>query len=143
MSKFQAMHKYVAVFFVLFAYHDSLLTHGRKIKALNTDTTLKSLKTNVNVPNPTTSGTSILSNNRETSFGDTDAFRPTTPGSSPGVGHRNFAGKQEDMKAMVVVQSPDVKVYVSEKSKNDISPATLGHSHGVGHSHQYKNGNLN
>ncbi|CAL0312800.1 unnamed protein product [Lupinus luteus] len=144
MGKCQAMHKYVAVFLVLFTCHDSLLTHGRKIKPLNTDTTLNPLKTNVNVPNPTTSSEArILSNNEETSFGDTNAFRPTTPGSSPGVGHKIFAGEQEDMKAMVLVQSPDVKVNMSERSKNDILPTTPGHSNGVGHSHQYKSGNLN
>ncbi|OIW07648.1 hypothetical protein TanjilG_17663 [Lupinus angustifolius] len=142
MGKFQAIHKYVAVFLVLFACHDSLLTHGRKIK-VNTDATIKPLKTNVNVPNPTTSlATRILSSNKETSFGNTDAFRPTTPGSSPGVGHRKFAG-EEHMKAMVVVQSPDVEVYVTERSKNDIPPTTPGHKNSVGHSHQYKNGNLN
>ncbi|KAF1862619.1 hypothetical protein Lal_00013380 [Lupinus albus] len=67
------------------------------------------------------------------------AFRPTSPGDSPGVGHKSV-GEDEDMKAVVVVQSPDVRVHVNDETKNGFKPTNPGHSPGVGHSYQNKNG---
>ncbi|KAK7251065.1 hypothetical protein RIF29_33940 [Crotalaria pallida] len=142
----QAMHKYIVVFLTLFACHDSLLTHGRKIKPLNSNTNLKPLETRVNIPTPSLEKKvdspmmpKLSVATLGTSGADTNAFRPTTPGSSPGVGHKKFGG--EDLKAMVVVQSPNVKVHVTEGSKNDFAPTTPGHSPGVGHAYQNKIGN--
>lgn len=147
------MHKYFAVFLALVACHGSLPTHGRKIKPLIEDTHYKPtsfpplMKTSIgNVPSQSSSEKKVASFG-DSAGADTNAFRPTTPGSSPGVGHRKFAGEDnnKDMKEVVVVQSPDVKVYVtsSEGSKNAFKPTVPGPSPGVGHVHQNKNGQLN
>ncbi|XP_061361875.1 precursor of CEP9-like [Gastrolobium bilobum] len=155
MVKFQAMHKYFAVFLVLVTFHGSLLTHARKIKPLHTNTmmllednaqpTLPPLKTSVNVPTPSSENkveSPMLPKYGAASYGDsgsdTNAFRPTTPGSSPGVGHRNFAGEDNNMKAVVVVKSPDVEVSMTE-GINDFRPTEPGNSPGVGHPYQHKN----
>ncbi|KAE9597606.1 hypothetical protein Lal_00008594 [Lupinus albus] len=126
MGKFQAMHKYFAVVFTLVACNDSLLTQGRNIKPLNTDTTL--------LTSP------IIPKYEVASFvyskTDINAFRPTSPGDSPGIGHK-YA---EEMKEMVVIQSPDVRVHVNEGTKNDFKPTDPGHSPGVGHAFQNRNG---
>jgi hypothetical protein len=150
MGEFQAMQKYFAIFLVLVTYHILLPTQARKIKPLIEDNpkfTSTSLKTAVNVPSPTFKkkvNLPLTPNHGVTSIGDssgyTNAFRPTTPGSSPGVGHRKFAGEVKDMK---VVHSPNVKVFVTSKgSKNAFKPAYPSHSPGVGH-HQSTNGRLN
>ncbi|KAK7263117.1 hypothetical protein RJT34_30702 [Clitoria ternatea] len=152
MGKFQAMHKYFAVFLALVACHNSLVTHGRKIKSsnqhyssLNTQTVavesqrnphtiLPPLKPSSNVP------TASSYKNLNTDIGDssnTNAFQPTTPGTSPGVGHRNIEGN--NVKAMVAVQSSDVEVPVTA----GFQPTDPGHSPGVGHSHQNKIGQSN
>ena len=152
MGKFQATLKYLAIFLALVTCNDCHLTYGRKIKPLNqrsllnTHTiklevnphpTLPPLKTSVHVPTPSSEKKFDSSMNYDTAgFGDsgaayTNAFQPTTPGSSPGVGHKKFAGEDKDVKAMVAVQSPDVKVFVN------------GFSPGVGHAYPNKNGQLN
>ncbi|OIV93765.1 hypothetical protein TanjilG_07668 [Lupinus angustifolius] len=69
---------------------------------------------------------------------DISAFRPTSPGDSPGVGHR--FEEYGDMKGVVVVQSPNVRVHVNEETKNGFKPTQPGHSPGVGHAYQNKNG---
>ncbi|OIW20703.1 hypothetical protein TanjilG_21036 [Lupinus angustifolius] len=136
MGKFQAMHKYFAVLFTLVACNDSLLTQARNIKPLNTDTTLiTSSKIKLNSPmKPKYEVANFVY-----SKSDINAFRPTSPGDSPGIGHKS-AEEGEDMKAMVVVQSPDVRVHVNEGTKNDFKPTNPGHSPGVGHAYQNRNG---
>ncbi|XP_027346507.1 precursor of CEP9-like [Abrus precatorius] len=154
MGAFQATRKHLAVFLLLVACNDSLLTHGRQIKPLNQHSslnkgTLKPLKARVsNVPTPSSENkkvdSSAIPKHGVASFddsADTNAFRPTTPGSSPGVGHRKFEDK--DVKAMVAVQSPDVKVYAAGATTNGFKPTDPGHSPGVGHSQQNKIGQLN
>ncbi|KAK7263118.1 hypothetical protein RJT34_30703 [Clitoria ternatea] len=159
MGKFQAMNKYFAIFLALVACHNSPVTHGRKIKpstqhysSKNTETValesqhnpqsnLSPLKTSFKVPTPSSDknlNTPMIPNYEVASFGDssdTNAFRPTTPGGSPGVGHRKVA------QAMVAVQSPDL--VADEGSKDDFQPTDPGHSPGVGHSHQNKIGQPN
>ncbi|XP_061362240.1 precursor of CEP9-like [Gastrolobium bilobum] len=155
MVKFQAMQKYIAVFVVLVTFHDSLLTHARKIKPLHANTmllednpqpTLPPLKTSANVPTPSSENkveSPMLPKYGVASFGDsgsdTNAFRPTTPGSSPGVGHGKFAREDNNTKAVAVVKGPDVEVSMTEGSINDFRPTDPGHSPGVGHAHQNKN----
>jgi len=151
MGEFQAMQKYFAIFLVLVAYHIFLPTQARKIKPLTEDNpkpSFPSLKTAVNVPSPTFEkkvNLPLMPNHGVASIGDssgdTNAFRPTTPGNSPGVGHRKFEGEIKNMK---VVQSPIVKVFVtSEESKNAFKPTYPSHSPGVGHVQQSTNGQLN
>ncbi|KAK7331099.1 hypothetical protein VNO77_25313 [Canavalia gladiata] len=140
MGKFKALHKYFAVFLALVACYETLLTQGRQIKPLNQHSLLSSEKKKVD--------SSMIPKLGVASFGDSvadvNAFRPTTPGNSPGVGHRKFAAQDKVMKAIVsTVQSPDVKVYVTEGSENDFRPTDPGHSPGVGHSQQNKIGHLN
>ncbi|KAK7386454.1 hypothetical protein VNO78_26692 [Psophocarpus tetragonolobus] len=154
MGLFQATRKCVVIFLILFVFNSFLLTHGRQIKPLSKgtvvveDTPLSPLKARTNVP--TTSSEkkkvdpSMIPKQGVESFvdsnTDTNGFRPTTPGNSPGVGHRKFAQEGEDMKAMVAVQSPDVKVYETEGTTNGFKPTDPGHSPGVGHSQQNKIG---
>ncbi|KAJ1395563.1 hypothetical protein SESBI_33251 [Sesbania bispinosa] len=146
MGKFQAMIKYVAVIVALFVCNYSLPIHGRHLKpfknqqhsSLNTGSVVK--------PQPSLSPLNVAvamkPNHKVASFGDsgadTNAFRPTTPGGSPGVGHRYVNN--------VKVQSPshDVEISVTtEGSKNDFKPTDPGHSPGVGHSYPHKIGHLN
>lgn len=138
MAIFQyATRKCLVIFLLLVAFNGSLLTHGRQIKplnqqhsSLNNDTVVKHSVNNV--PTHPSSGkkkvvdsSSVVPKYGVESFGDsmssdTNAFRPTTPGNSPGVGHRKFAPEDKDVEAMVAsVQSPDhVKVYVTEGTQN-------------------------
>ncbi|TKY70558.1 DNA-directed RNA polymerase II subunit RPB [Spatholobus suberectus] len=75
---------------------------------------------------------------------DANAFRPTTPGNSPGVGHKKFEEDKGIMKVKgVLVHSPDVKVSVAEGFENDFRPTDPGNSPGVGHPHENKSGQLN
>ncbi|XP_061362242.1 precursor of CEP9-like [Gastrolobium bilobum] len=166
MGKFLATRNVFALFLTLATCNDFLLTHGRQIKPLNQHSSLNTdsvvtkdnsqpplppLKTRVNVPIPSSDNkvdSPMMPNYEVASFGDsgeayTNAFQPTTPGVSPGVGHRNFKGEGNNMKVMVAVESPDVKVSVTEGSKNDFQPTDPGHSPGVGHAQQNKIGNHN
>ncbi|KAL5063941.1 hypothetical protein RYX36_025678, partial [Vicia faba] len=110
MAKFLNKQKYFVIFVVLITYHIFLPTQARKIKPSfegqlkNLKPTIPAFKTNVNAPSPTFESkfdTSLMPYKIVASIGDsngdTDAFRPTTPGSSPGVGHRKF-GEDKDMK---------------------------------------------
>ncbi|KAL9326966.1 hypothetical protein ACSQ67_007611 [Phaseolus vulgaris] len=95
------------------------------------------LKASVNIPTPSSEKKKVdsfaIAKHDVESFGDTNAFRPTTPGNSPGVGHRKFATQDKDMKATVAVESPDVKVHVTEGTESGFKPTNPGHSPGVGH----------
>jgi len=133
MAKFQTLQKYFFIFLALVLCHGSLLAHGRKmnIKALNqhylqntntnTNTVandpqvhLPPLKTNVESPHYEKS--SKLEDSGE---GSINAFRPTTPGGSPGVGHGIITSEDHN----------NMKSSVAEDSKSE-GP---GHSPGVGH----------
>ncbi|KAL5063942.1 hypothetical protein RYX36_025679 [Vicia faba] len=70
-------------------------------------------------------------------------FRPTTPGSSPGVGHRKFVVNDKNVKTMVVVRSPNGEVFVTERSDDGFKPTNPSHSPGVGHAYHTKIGHLN
>ncbi|KAF1872357.1 hypothetical protein Lal_00016655 [Lupinus albus] len=133
------MHKYVAVFLTLIAFHDSLQTQARKIKPLNTDTSLPTSSSENKVLNSPMIPRYEVSSFRDSKT-DINAFRPTSPGGSPGVGHK-YAEEFDDMKAMVVVQSPDIRVHLNnEGTINGFKPTEPGHSPGVGHAYQNKNG---
>ncbi|CAJ1942777.1 unnamed protein product [Sphenostylis stenocarpa] len=135
MAKFQTLHKYLYIILALVAGHVSLLAHARKthIKALNqhyysptTNTVandpqlhLPSLKTNVESPHY-----EKASKLEDSGAGSTNAFRPTTPGGSPGVGHGIITSEDHNnMKSSMVV------VQTGEDTKSE-GP---GHSPGVGH----------
>ncbi|CAJ2635428.1 unnamed protein product [Trifolium pratense] len=127
MGLFQVTPKYLVVFLALYVAYNNffLITHARPIKPLNQQTSL----------NADDSGASHA-----------DSFRPTTPRSSPGVGHRNFVTKDKTMKTMTDVesQSPNVKVYVtSQRSDDGFKPTNPSHSPGVGHAYHTKIGHLN
>ncbi|RDX91300.1 Precursor of CEP9, partial [Mucuna pruriens] len=148
MAIFQATRKYLVIFLALVAFNGSLLAHGRQIKPLNKDTHVvvennpfHPLTHSVDVPTPSSEkkifGSSAMPKQGVETFGDsggdTNAFRPTTPGNSPGVGHRKFAQQDKDTETKVAVQSPDVKVYVTEGTTNGLQGTNPGHSPGVGH----------
>ncbi|KAK7386453.1 hypothetical protein VNO78_26691 [Psophocarpus tetragonolobus] len=138
MAKFHA-HEYFLVFVALVACHGSLLTHGRKIniKPMNQDSSpstntpqphFSSLKTNVE-----SAQYEEASSLEDSGADNANAFRSTTPGGSPGVGHRMITSEDKKMKSTVAVDGSDVKVFVSEVSKEDFKPTDPGHSPGVGH----------
>jgi hypothetical protein len=136
MAKFQYTMKYFALFLALIACNYSLQSHARLIKPLN----------HHNVPISTSEkkvDSSIKSNNEVASyFGDTNAFQPTTPGNSPGVGHRYFSEEDINVNSKKkVAQSQDDNKYVTEDTTNEFQKTNLGHSPGVGHSYQNKIGN--
>lgn len=150
MDEFQTMHKYFTIFVALFACHGSLFAHGRQIKPLNQHSSL-----NTNPILAPLSRTSIKVIEApivpKFKFSDVDsgdsgadhanAFRPTTPGNSPGVGHKKFEGEDKGMKVMgTLVHSPDVKASVADAGsfENDFRPTDPGHSPGVGHPRQNK-----
>ncbi|KAL2333574.1 hypothetical protein Fmac_014787 [Flemingia macrophylla] len=148
MATFQATIKFVVVIFLsLVAFNGSLLTHARQIKPLNQHSWLN--KGTVNVPTPSSEKKRVDSSvmpkqGVDESFADSsadaNAFRPTTPGNSPGVGHKKFAQEDNGVKPKAVVQSPDVKLHVTEETQNGFKPTNPGHSPGVGHSQQNKIG---
>jgi hypothetical protein len=141
MAKFQSTLKHFALFLALTAFNYSLQSHARLIKPLNKQ----------NVPILTLVkkiDSSMKSNNEEVAFqptseDHTNAFQPTTPGNSPGVGHKSFAKKDINMKSkkVVVVQSPDDNISTTEDIINDFKKTDPGHSPGVGHSFNNKIGN--
>ncbi|CAK8562390.1 unnamed protein product [Lathyrus sativus] len=121
MGLFQVTKKYLVVFLVLnIAYNNSFLaTQARPIKSFNQQ--------------------SSLSGENSSATG----FRPTTPGSSPGVGHRNIVVEDKNMKTMVVVRSPNGEVFLTERSDDGFKPTNPSHSPGVGHAYHTKIGNKN
>ncbi|KAL2333579.1 hypothetical protein Fmac_014792 [Flemingia macrophylla] len=162
MGKSLAMNKYFAVFLALVACHDSFLTHGREIKpstqhsSLNKGTVVpedspQPLKASVNnVLTPSSEkkdGSTVTPGYGVESYGQysgatyINAFRPTTPGNSPGVGHRKFARQDNDMKAKV--RSPGVNAHVTEETQNGFKPTNPGHSPGVGYAQENKFGLMN
>lgn len=124
MGLFEVTTKHLVVFLVLnIAYNNSFLaTQARPIKPFNQQSSLS------------------IENSGATK--DT-GFRPTTPGSSPGVGHRNFVVEDKNMKTMVVVHSPNVEDFATQRSDDGFKPTNPSHSPGVGHAYHTKIGNLN
>ncbi|XP_028783729.1 precursor of CEP9-like [Neltuma alba] len=150
MGGLEAIHKYVAVLAILVAFPEFLITQGRQIKSLNQhltskDTTLFDINVTTSaekvVDSSTTPNQHMNAVSEESNRDHVSAYRPTNPGTSPGVGHRKFGEETKDIKAKVVVQSPPNGEYsLAEGSKTDFRPTDPGHSPGVGHSaHQNKN----
>ncbi|KAK7346539.1 hypothetical protein VNO80_21060 [Phaseolus coccineus] len=149
MAKLQTLHKYFFIFLALVAYHGSLLAYGRKmnINPLNQH----SLPNTNTVPNyaPSHKTNSESPHYEEASkledsgAGNTNAFRPTTPGGSPGVGHEMITSNDNNTKSLLAVHSPDAEVSVTEGSKDDFKPTDPGHSPGVGHAYKNKIGQQN
>ncbi|GAU39822.1 hypothetical protein TSUD_154520 [Trifolium subterraneum] len=89
----------------------------------------------------------MKSNNEEVAFqptseDHTNAFQPTTPGNSPGVGHRSFAKEDINVESKkVVIQSSDGNISTTDDIINDFKKTDPGHSPGVGHSFNNKIGN--
>lgn len=105
MGEFVTKQKYFVIFLVLITYHIFLPTQARKITPSfqghekHLKPTIPAFKTKVD--------TSLMPNHVVAigdSNGDPNAFRPTTPGSSPGVGHKKF-GEDKDTK---VAESPNI-----------------------------------
>ncbi|CAL5197687.1 unnamed protein product [Lathyrus oleraceus] len=132
MAKFQSMLQHFTLFFLaLIVFNYSLQSHARLLKPLDQD----------NVPASTSEkkiDSSMNSHNEDSSENHTYAFQPTTPGNSPGVGHRYFT---EEKSKKTVVQRPDDNISVTEDTKNDFKKTDPGHSPGVGHAYQNKIGN--
>ncbi|KAM5576495.1 precursor of CEP9-like [Rosa sericea] len=62
-------------------------------------------------------------------YNDEEDFRPTTPGNSPGAGHKSLQGSEP--KTLVGVGK-----YFATGTKEDYRPTQPGHSPGVGHAFQ-------
>ncbi|CAI8609252.1 unnamed protein product [Vicia faba] len=141
MAKFQSMLQHFALFLALIVFNYSLQSHARLLKPLD--------QHNVPISTSEKKIVSSMKSHKEvaSSFGDssenhTYAFQPTTPGNSPGVGHRYFTEENIDMKSKkTLVQSPDHNIYVTEDTKNEFKKTDPGHSPGVGHAYQNKIGN--
>ncbi|CAJ2635427.1 unnamed protein product [Trifolium pratense] len=140
MAKFQSTLNFFALFLALIAFNYSLQSHARLIKPLNQQ----------NVPISTSVkkiDSSMNSNNEEVTFqptseNHTNAFQPTTPGNSPGVGHRSFPKEDINLESKkVIVQSPSDNISTTEDIINDFKKTDPGHSPGVGHSFNNKIGN--
>ncbi|KAG4987821.1 hypothetical protein JHK85_030804 [Glycine max] len=130
------MHKYFTIFVaVLVACHGSLFAHGRQIKPLNQHSSLLNTKPTILAPLRTSIKLIDAPIVPKFKFADVDsgdsgadhanAFRPTTPGNSPGVGHKKFEGEDKGMKVMgTLVHSPDVKASVADAGsfENDFRP---------------------
>jgi len=114
MAKFQSLQKHLFIFVTLVACYGSLVAHGRKINIKALKQHLPPLETNFESPHYEESRKM-----EDSGAGSTNAFRPTTPGGSPGVGHEMITSS------------------MAEVSKSE-GP---GHSPGVGHAyHQNKIG---
>ena len=124
MGLFPITTKYVIVILALsIVYNPFQKTQARPIKPLNQQSSL---------------------NTQDSGATHTNSFRPTTPGSSPGVGHRNFVVEDKNTRTMVVVHSPDVEVFVTNKRSDDgFKPTNPSHSPGVGHGYHTKIEHLN
>ncbi|KAL2333572.1 hypothetical protein Fmac_014785 [Flemingia macrophylla] len=156
------VNKYLFIFLALVACqrHEFIVAHGRKVKAMNQhsspntnsntntsvakSTHLRSLESSVNSPEQHYEEASSVGDS-VTNYDN--AFRPTTPGGSPGVGHRIITSSEDhNVKTIVAVQSPRsplVEVSVTKDSKDDFKPTDPGHSPGVGHAYPNKIGQTN
>lgn len=116
--------KYIAIVLVivLVSFNEVTMTQGRQINASN--------KPNYSKMNKDTSIHKVGAMFGE-SNGQVSAHRPTSPGNSPGVGHKK-----------IDVESPDAKYYsvMSGELKN-FKPTDPGHSPGVGHALSQNEGN--
>ncbi|KAL5557040.1 hypothetical protein UlMin_039276 [Ulmus minor] len=105
------MYKCTFVILVLFAFHEILSVHGIR--------QLKSLQNSQEHTNKVEAAKE----------GSLNAFRPTTPGSSPGVGHHSF-GKQHFITGTKDSYGDSAEVVFH---KDAFRPTTPGSSPGVGH----------
>ncbi|XVE82768.1 hypothetical protein DITRI_Ditri16bG0032300 [Diplodiscus trichospermus] len=71
-----------------------------------------------------------------------DAFRPTTPGSSPGAGH-SFIDDDEDTEQKSVSISPNKDKHSTAGDKEEFRPSNPGHSPGICHACPSKNAKPN
>ncbi|KAI4327470.1 hypothetical protein L6164_019928 [Bauhinia variegata] len=130
----QAISKYLAILLALFVLHEALSAHGRQIKTMNNQQS--SVNQYTVGPKDSLQPTTKY---HVSGFGDdVNAFRPTTPGNSPGVGHKIFAGQETKLH----VHSPDADS-VTERFKNGLRTTEPGHSPGVGHVRENINGGPN
>ncbi|KAB2094636.1 hypothetical protein E1A91_A02G177600v1 [Gossypium mustelinum] len=114
------MHTFAV--FLLITCHLVLSVEGRLLKSLSRN------DSNQVLPPPTPTKTSDFGDSIE---GYKEDFRPTTPGSSPGVGH-SFAEDVED-----IAERKPSSISVQGNGNRSIA----GHSPGVGHA--YPNGSQN
>ncbi|KAI9113479.1 hypothetical protein K1719_015406 [Acacia pycnantha] len=136
----EAILKYLAIVVVLVAFDEVIITQGRQIKISNQNS-----KMNKDTSIDTTIPTSLGKDDGDSNGDHLSAHRPTTPGNSPGVGHKIYGVENEDIKEkMVAVESPDAKHYyfeTSEESKPYYKSTDPGHSPGVGHAVHQNEGN--
>ncbi|MBA0760890.1 hypothetical protein Gotri_023603, partial [Gossypium trilobum] len=122
--EFRPMHTFAV--FLLIACYLVLSVEGRLLKSLSKN------DSNQVLPPPTRTKTSDFGDSIE---GYKEDFRPTTPGSSPGVGH-SFAEDVEDIAerkpTSISVQGNGNRSIAGYKE--DFRPTTPGNSPGGGHS---------
>ncbi|KAK4260067.1 hypothetical protein QN277_003235 [Acacia crassicarpa] len=138
----EAILKYLAIVVVLVAFNEVFITQGRQIKISNPNSKMdKDTSVDNTIP------TSLGKDDGDSNGDHLNAHRPTTPGNSPGVGHKIFGVENEDInEKMVAVESPDAKHYYFETSDHEESKpyyksADRGHSPGVGHAVHQNKGN--
>ncbi|KAK2657437.1 hypothetical protein Ddye_010489 [Dipteronia dyeriana] len=134
MAEIRSMYKRLILVAVLVAWHAILSAEGRQIKSINKKETTN--KQGSSSSSSINSMKEIFSPPTMT-FGDLeaykDAFRSTTPGNSPSVGH-SFAQDQQNAESKLVVADNSQKAgHFITGDKNDFKPTAPGHSPGVGH----------
>ncbi|KAJ7952882.1 Precursor of CEP9 [Quillaja saponaria] len=149
MGEIHAISKSCAILVALLAFqYEVVFTEGRQIKPMNQKVEQSKYDLdNQPTPLPYNPTTTTPKHGGAVSFlGDsavvyTDDFRPTSPGNSPGVGHKHRTDEEHvgvGLKAAEVGHSPDVKHSVTARTENDFKPTAPGHSPGVGHAVQTK-----
>lgn len=137
MGGLQALHKYVAVVVILVTFHEIVITtQGRQIKVINQHFLINNKDISFASNVPTSADIVVNSISSKDTNGDVSAYRPTTPGNSPGVGHKKSGVENGDTRAKDEVHQspPEVEYFLDEGSKTDFRPTDPGHSPGVGHS---------
>ncbi|KAF7136051.1 hypothetical protein RHSIM_Rhsim08G0102000 [Rhododendron simsii] len=123
-----------AMLLILIACNGTLFTEGRKLNSKGFEEPVEAYKDDFR---PTTPGSSPGVGHSQTLGSDEsvaeyeDDFRPTTPGSSPGVGH-SFETKKDDVQSDTQSKGTGVS-HSMGGNENDFRPTGPGHSPGVGH----------
>ncbi|TXG59462.1 hypothetical protein EZV62_014035 [Acer yangbiense] len=142
MAEIRSMYKRLILVAVLVACHAILSAEGRQIKSINKkETANKKGSSSINSKKEIFSPPTMSFGDSEASY--KDAFRPTTPGKSPSVGH-SFSQDQQNAESKSVLADNSQKAgHFITGDKNDFRPSAPGHSPGVGHAFRNKNAEPN
>ncbi|KAK3222464.1 hypothetical protein Dsin_009489 [Dipteronia sinensis] len=140
MAEIRSMYKRLILVVVLVACHAFLSAEGRQIKSINKKEITENKQgssNSINSKNEIFPPPTMSFEDSEASY--KDAFRPTTPGNSPSVGH-SFTQDQQNAESKLVVADNSQKAgHFITGDKNDFRPRAPG----VGHAFQNKNAEPN